>query len=335
MMLDVFRNDAFHWTELTTAIQLAPYKPTGIGKMGIFQARPVSTLTIAIELRDGKLTLVPNAPRGAMGPAKNLERRKIKDFRTLNLPQRVAVMADEVAGLRPFGKQTDVETAMGLLAQKMRVARTDLDVTHEFHRAGALKGKILDADGTTVIYDLYSEFGVSQLTHDFALDNDATDVRSKVVSCVRKIEDALGDTAMDGVEFLCSPEFMDAFVDHPQVVENLKFDRGYQNRSDLRKGFEYGGAMFREYRGTIGGSRVVPASQAIPVPLGVPDLFESYYSPAPFMDTVNTLGQEVYMKARDMDFDVGIEWQVLSCPLHICTRPSAIIKCGVNAAAIA
>lgn len=335
MLLDVFKNDAFHFLELQTAIQLAPFKPTGIGKMGIFQPRPVSTTVIAIELRDGKLTLVPNAPRGALGPAKNLERRKLKNFNTLNLPQRVAVMAEEVQGLRAFGKQTEVETAMNLLGQKMRVARTDLDVTHEFHRAGALRGKILDADGTTVIYDLYSEFGVSQLTHDFALDNDATDVRSKVVSCLRKIEDALGDTAMDGVEFLCSSTFMDALVDHPEVKENLKFDKGYQNRSDLRKGFEYGGATFREYRGTIGGNAVVPTGQAIPVPMGVPDLFESYYSPAPYMETVNTMGQEVYMKPRDMDFDVGVEWQVLSCPLHICTRPNAIVKCGLNAAAIA
>ena len=27
---------------------------------------------------------------------------------------------------------------------------------------GAVKGKILDADGTTVIYDLFTEFGVTE-----------------------------------------------------------------------------------------------------------------------------------------------------------------------------
>lgn len=335
MLLDIFRNDAFHYTELTTAIELVPFKPTGIGKMGIFQPRPVSTLTVAIEMQAGKLTLVPNAPRGAPGVHKSLERRNVRDFRTLNLPQRVSVMADEVASLRPFGKQTEVETAMNLLSQKMRVARQDLDVTHEFHRAGALKGIIYDADGETVIYNLFTEFGVTQLTHDFALDNDATDVREKVVQLTRKVEDELGDTTFDGIEFLCSPEFMDALVGHPEFKAAHEFDRAGINRADLRKGVDFGGAMFREYRGTVGGQRVVPAGQAIPVPMGVPDLFESYYSPAPYMDTVNTMGREVYMKDRVMDFDVGVEWQVLSCPLHLCTRPRAIIKCGLNAAAIA
>jgi Phage major capsid protein E len=45
-------------------------------------------------------------------------------------------------------------------------------VAAEHLRVGAIKGKILDADGSAVIYDLFTEFGVSQHTEiDFDLDN--------------------------------------------------------------------------------------------------------------------------------------------------------------------
>ena len=48
------------------------------------------------------------------------------------------------------------------------------DATLEHLRIGAIKGQILDADGTTILYDLFDEFGVSQQAEvDFDLDNNA------------------------------------------------------------------------------------------------------------------------------------------------------------------
>jgi Phage major capsid protein E len=42
----------------------------------------------------------------------------------------------------------------------------------EHFRIGAIKGQILDADGSAVIYDLFTEFGVAAHTEvDFDLDN--------------------------------------------------------------------------------------------------------------------------------------------------------------------
>ena len=49
---------------------------------------------------------------------------------------------------------------------------TKMDSTLEHLRIGAIKGQILDADGSAVIYDLFTEFGVTQHTEiDFDLDN--------------------------------------------------------------------------------------------------------------------------------------------------------------------
>lgn len=335
MMLDVFNGDAFHYTKLVLALNKIPYQPTMLGKMGLFRDEGVPTLTVAIEMQGATLTLVPTAARGTRGPAKNLDRRNIRDVRTTHLPQTVAVMADEVMGLRSFGSEQDTETAMNLLNKKMAVARRDLDLTHEWQRMGAIKGQVLDADLTTVLYDFYTLFGITKATFNFNLDIDTTDVLAKCVALKRQIEDALGGLTYSGLDVLCSPEFFDALTGYPEVKETYKYQASAELRRDKRDGFEFGGIFWVEYRGKIGVTPFVKAGRAIPIPRGVPDLFVSYYSPAPYMEAVGQDGLPFYMKSRKMDYDVGIEWDVQSNPLHICTRPEAIIECGVNAAALA
>jgi Phage major capsid protein E len=329
MMLDVFKGDAFSFTELVKAINLIPYAPTRLGQMGLFTSESISTLTVAIEMQQGVLTLVPAAPRGARGPAKNVQKRNVRDFRPVHLPQTVSVLADEVQGIRVFGSQSETETAMALLNKKMVIARRDLDLTHEFQRMGALKGNVLDADGSTVLYNYFTEFGVTQQTMDFNLDVDTTKVRGKCTSLERLIEDTLGGVMMSGIGVLASPEFFDAFVDHPAVVDTFKYTNGQPLRDNQRMRFEFGGLQIEEYRGTVNGTRFIAANKAYAFPLGVPDLFTSYFAPADYMDTVNTMGLPFYMKGRSMDFDRGLEYEVQSNPLHICTRPNAVIELSI------
>jgi hypothetical protein len=335
MMLDVFKTDAFHYTKLVAAINRLPHVPTKLGKKGIFREIGVPTLTVAIEMKAGTLTLVPAAGRGTRGPVKNPGRRSIVDVRTTHLPQSVAIMADEVIGLRSFGAEQDTATAMNVLMEKVQVARTDLDITHEFHRMGALKGQVLDSDGTTVLYDFNTLFGTTKTTFDFALDNDATDVREKCTQYKRAIEAKLGGVMMTGLDVECSAEFFDALTAHPEVKESYTHQSGQVNRADLRDGFEFGGIFWSEYRGSIGAQRFIAAGRCVPIPRGVSDLFMSYYSPAPYMEAVGTNGLPFYMKGEDMRMGVGIEYDIQSNPLHIVTRPEAIIEGGKNAAALA
>lgn len=326
MMLDVFKGDAFSFTELTAAINKIPYVPTRLGQLGLFEEEGVSTLTVAIEMQNGVLTLVPTAARGSRGPAKNLEKRNVRDFRTVHLPQTVAVMADEVQGIRTFGSQTETETAVAYLNKKLAVARRDLDITHEWQRMGALKGQVLDADATTVLVNYYTEFGVTQQTLDMALDNDATKVRSKCTSLDRLVEDVLGGVTSSGLHALVSAEFFDALVDHPSVVDTFKYTNGGPLRENQRKVFEFGNVTWEEYRGKVGATRFIAAGEGYVFPLGVPDLFKTYFAPAPYMDSVNTIGLPFYAKQKTMDMDKGMEYEVQSNPLHICTRPEAVVR---------
>lgn len=326
MMLDVFKGDAFGTTKLIAAINKIPYVPTRIGKMGLFAEEGVSTLTVAIEMQDGVLTLVPNAARGAPGPTKHEQKRTIRDFRMGHLPQRVVVMADEVQGLRAFGSETEEELAMGRLTKKFTIARRDLDITHEWQRMGCLKGQVLDADGSTVIYNYFTEFGVSQSTQAWALTTATTKVLQLCIALKRMIEDKLGGVMMTGVHVLCSAEFFDAFTSHAAVTDTYKYQMGQVLRTDRRDGFEFGNIWWEEYRGQIGATRFIAANKAYAIPTGVPDLFKSVFAPAPYMETVNTVGVPFYAKQKSLDYDVGLEVQCQSNPLHMCTRPDAVVE---------
>ena len=190
---------------------------------------------------------------------------------------------------------------------------------------GALKGQVLDAD-LSVIYNWFTEFGVSQSTLNVALSVTTTKVLQVVVGLKRTMEDKLGGVMMSGVRVLCSPEFFDALTGHPAVIESYKYQQSNFLRTDNRDGFEFGGVIWEEYRGTIGGNRFIAANKAYAIPEGVPELFKTFFSPAPYMETVNTNGLPFYMKQRSMDFDTGVEYQVQSNPLHMCTRPDAIVE---------
>lgn len=325
MMLDVFKNDAFSFTELVSAINKIPYVPTKLGAKRIFRESGINTTSVAIEMRNGVLTLVPTAPRGAPGVVKNVERRNVRDFRPVHLPQRVHVTADEVQNLRAFGSQTDVQAAMALLQQKMAVARLDLDVTHEYQRMGALKGVVLDADATTVIYNYLTEFGVSALTDGFALSNSATKVLQEIVGFKRQIEAKLGGVMVQRWECLCSASFFDALTGNAAVEDTYRYQEGQVLREDRREGFSYGNVWWEEYRGQVGSTAFIPDGHAFLYPVGVPDMFQTLFAPAPYMETVGTTGMPFYMKAKNMDYDTGVEWQVQSNPLHINTRPDCVM----------
>lgn len=327
MMLDVFKSDAFSLTQLTEAINRQPYVPTRIGSMGLFTPKPVNTLTVAVEMMNGVLSLVPTAPRGSRGPNKGLQKRTLRDFRTVHLPQEVTVMADEVQSIRVFGSESETQTAMKYLMDKAVVARRDLEVTHEFQRIGALKGTVVDADGTTVIYNYFTEFGLSQQTLDMNLDAAGTKVRGLCQTLQRMVEDKLGGQLMTGMRAFCGKAFFDALVDHPAVQDTFKYGAGNSElRKNQRMAFEFGDIIWEEYRGSVGGNAFIGDNDAFVYPVGVPDMFVTYFAPADYMETVNTMGLPFYMKGEEMRMGKGMEYELQSNPLHMNTRPEAVIK---------
>lgn len=335
MNLDVFNGDAFHLIPLSQAMSLMPYQPTRLRELGVFAESGINTVSMIVEMENGVLSMVPTAARGSPGRVETLTRRNVRSFMSVHLPQRVAVLADEVQGLRAFGSQTETEVAMARLMKKMAVAKRNLDFTIEYQRIGAIKGKIIDADGSTIISNLFTEFGVSQTTKNMSLDVSGTQLFLLFVELRRLIEDKLGAATYTQIRVLCSPGFFDALTSHTAMVDSFKYQMAQVSRADNRKGFEpTPGIVFEEYRGAAGGNAFIEAGCAYAYPEGVPDLFNTYYSPADMMSTVNTEGLPYYASIEMMDHEKGVDVLTQSNPLHLCNRPNAVVKLGINAAAL-
>ncbi|QRQ86254.1 major capsid protein [Cupriavidus oxalaticus] len=328
--LDIFNNDAFSVASLTKAINDVPHQPTRIGELGLFTEESITTTALSIEKQGTTLSLVPAAQRGAPGKPVTNDKRQLVSINTVHLPQRGAVVADEVQNLRAFGSETELEAVQTLVNKKLAKMRRNIDVTMEYQRIGAIKGQVLDADGTTVLLDLWSTFGVSQQSFPMVLGTDSTKVRLKAVAAKRLVEDALGGLMYRGLRALCSAAFFDALVGHPAVER--AYDRwmnGEFLRTDKRAGFEFAGITWEEYRGNVGGNDFIEDGDAHLVPEGVPDLFVTNFAPADYMETVNTNGLPYYAKQEAMGFNKGVELEAQSNPISICTRPRAVVKLTV------
>ena len=327
MHMDIFNDDAFSVVSLTKAIEDTPFVPGRVGQLGIFSEEGVSTTSISIEKIGSTVSLVPAASRGSSGRPMGNDKRQMIPFTATHLPQRASILADEVQNLRAFGSESEVETAQRLMNRKLAKMRRDLDTTIEYQRIGAIKGSILDSDGTTELLNLHTAFGTSVTSHNLVLGTAGTLVRNKVIEARRKMEAALGGLTYSGARVLCSASFFDALVGHAKV--EAAFDR-YMNgeflREDQRGGFYFAGVFWEEYRGQVGATKFIADGEAWMVPEGVPDLFVTNYAPADYMETVNTLGQAYYAKQEPKDFGKGIDVETQSNPIHICTRPAVPVK---------
>ncbi|MFB3816133.1 MAG: major capsid protein [Candidatus Methylomirabilales bacterium] len=335
--LDVFKADGFSMTSLTKAIIETPFRPRRIAQLGLFSEMGVPTTSVMIESKSGQLSLIQSSPRGGVPDTIGGEKRTIRSFNVIHLARESRINADSIQGLRAFGSSSEMEAVQPVVNQRLTTLRNMHEVTLEHLRIGALKGLILDGDGSTVLYNLFTEFGVSQQTADFEFTSDTLDVRAACVGVIRQIEDVLGGASYEGIRCFCSSGWFDALVGHAEVKESFKYQEGIVLRSDLRNGFRFGGIDFEEYRGSVlkaDGSGSVPfidADCAYAFPVGVQleqgDLFTTFFAPADFMETVNTIGLPLYAKmAFDEKYNRWVEIHSQSNPLPLCLIPRAVVK---------
>lgn len=325
---DIFNNDAFSVSSLSQVIVDIPRVQTVLGDSGLFTESGIATTSMMIERTGSEFKLVPAAPRGGVGQPVGLKGRSMIGVQATHLPQTGAMLADEVQGIRAFGSETEVEAASARLRAKLVVAKANLDLTLEYHRIGAVKGKILDADGVTELMDMYTTFGVSQVMQNFILGTATTKVKDKITAITRAIRTKLGGRAFSGVDVLCSAAFFDSLTGHVTVEKAFElFQQNQYARTDQRGvAFSFAGVTFREYLGGVGPQDFIAAGEAYAYPTGVSGLFQTAYAPAPYMETVNTLGLPYYAKQMVMPYDKGVEFETQSNPINFCSLPETVIK---------
>ena len=323
----IFEDDAFGVAALTAAINEQEYVPGRLASLGLFEEEGVSTLTVQIEKDGDKLALVPAGERGTSGFVVNGSKRILLPFNTVHLPQTFSITADQIQGIRAFGTQTELQAVQDVVNARLLKARRQLDATHEFHRMGAVNGKVLDADGKSVLIDIYDRFDVVRQSMSMGLNDADSNVQAQSVEALDMQEDALGNVTTSGARAFCGKTFWKKLISHPSVVETYKgSEQAASLRGDGRNSFEFGGISWERYRGKVAGIAFVPDDEARLVPEGVPEMFLSVYAPADYMETVNTQGLPYYSKVELMRFGKGIAGEAQSNPLHICTRPRAVIN---------
>lgn len=333
-MLDIFRDDAFGVVPLTDAINKLKFVPGRLGQLGIFNASGVNTTTVAIEERDGILKLIAPTPRGGPGVTLDKSKRKLRAIAVPHFEVNDAVMAEEVQGVRAWGEESAVETVMGKVAERGQEISQSFAATEEYARIGAVKGVITYADGSTL--NLFTEFGVSQVAEvnlDFDVNSGGALRKLIQDSVVRQMAKQLQGVPFSGVLCLCGDTFFDDLIANDEVraaylqqQEASQLREGYVSSGQIYGSFDFGGVRWENYRGEVDGTAFVDATKGHFIPLGVPGLFRTYYAPADYIETVNTLGQRLYAKLYEMPNGKGMHYDVQNNGLHICTRPNALIQ---------
>lgn len=172
-----------------------------------------------IEKDGDTLALVPAGERGTSGLVVAGTKRTMIPFNTVHLPQRFAIKADEIQGIRAFGSRSELQAVQDVVNKRLAKARRQLDATHEFQRMGALNGQILDADGSTVLLDIYKTFGVTRKKMSMGLNSVDTELRVKCGEALDLQEDALGSITSSGSRGLCGKNFWNKLIVHKSVKE--------------------------------------------------------------------------------------------------------------------
>jgi hypothetical protein len=338
-MLDVFRTDAFSVTTLTDAINRIKYVPGRLGSLGLFRPTGVSTLSVVIEEKDGVLELIAPTPRG--GPGHTLPRvtRRARSFRVPHFEINDAVMADEVQGVRAWGSETEVETVQGKVGERMMGHTQSMSATQEYSFVGAAKGIITYADGSGL--NLFDEFGVTP-PDDVYLDLQASSptpgaLRDAITGIARTIGGNLDDAIpFTSLYAICGDNFFDALIAHSEVRATYL---NWMAAADLRAPtvgtpvtsgswgvFNFAGVTWDNYFGKVGTQGFVDPDEAHIFPLGVPNLFRSYYAPADYVETVNTIGQRLYTRQYEMPNMKGVHLDTQMNSLDLCLRPRVLIR---------
>ena len=330
-MNNPFENPAFSMSALTAAINILPNNYGLMDSMGLFPSKPVRFRSVVVEEKNGILTLLPTMPVGSPGTVGKRGKRKLRSFAIPHIPHDDVVLPEEVQGIRAFGSESELQTVASVMAEHLQTMRNKHAITLEHLRMGALKDIILDADGSE-LYNLFDLFDITPKVVNFQLGAAGTDIKKKCLDLKRYLEKNLKGERMNGVHCLVSEEFFDAFTSHEKVV--AAYDRwqdSFALRSDMRSGFTFAGITFEEYAGEASDGddnvhRFIEAGEGHAFPLGTVDTFATYFSPADFNETANTLGQPLYAKQEPRKFERGTDIHTQSNPLPMCHRPAVLVK---------
>ena len=334
-IVNIFRNDAFSEVALTSSVERLPHLPQVLSDMDLFTPNPIRTTALAVEERNGILSLVPMSERGAPTNAeRTTERRRMRYFDVPRIHKGDTIHSHELQNVREFGQETVLMQVQAEVARRLAGPTgilTHLDYTEEYQRLAAVQGYLLDADGS-VWFNWYDEFGISKpdaIVFALAAKVPGT-LRPLINELVRGMARSSQGAFTTGttVTALCGDAFYDLFITHPDV------EKTYVNWSDaqeLRRGGAFSHFVFAEvewvnYRGSDDNSTIKIAGDEVKLfPKNAPGVFEKAMAPGESFEWINTPGKERYVvPIFDRDRNSWWRMEAYEYPLFICKRPEVL-----------
>ena len=346
MFPDIFNSDAFSLATLTTLINQEEHIPGLAGNLAFAGVgEGVATTEIAVEISNETLSLVQTSARGGPSPVNTADKNTLKALTIPHIKLEETIGAHQIQGVREFGSMSQLRGARSVVDKEIRKQTRRMDLTVEHLRLGALQGHVLDADGTTSLADLFALFNVSETVIDFNPVFDGgtgaptfESIRTLCQEVTRGMKRAL-KAEIPGARIYCFAG--DNFFDKLIECTNIKgiWDGWFMAEQRLAGNYAWGDYLFADivfnnYQGTNDQTRTTAGKVGVDPNTArffftnVPGLYEEYYAPADFMETVNTIGLPRYAKVgvdpSGMNRFVNLHTQMN--PLPICTKPATLFK---------
>lgn len=332
LSMDVFKQDAFSAISLTEAVRRSQTIPGLLGTLGLFTPKPVRTRTVAVEVKGNTLNIIQTSEPGQPRTRRANNKADIRDLRVRRIEESSTITAEQLQGIRAFGSETELKTLQKEVAERQQDCIDDLSATKERLYLSCIDGVLRDADDT-VIYDYYQTFGFSQPAEIDFNWSARTGCKKFVANNVKRpILRALGGVAPAGMRImaLCGDDFFDDLQENGEYRDTFKnTERASKLLEDTAfESVEAWGVTWINYRGTDDNSKVAIGVDKVKfIPVGVRNLFQEAFAPAPTFGFVNTLGQEWYSRiVVDKDREEWADVEIESHRLPICTRPEALLQ---------
>ena len=233
---------------------------------------------------------------------------------------------------------TQLETVARLRVEKMEGLVRRHAITKELARGVALttgdvyapSGTLKTSYGNTI--NMYQEWGITRQSTTLNLAP-TVDPKITVDALFAALQDsAYAGDALDGYVVLCSKELFSTLTSHPYLrdiytnasnfpqAENLLVGRLRSTLGQRYRQFFYGGILFVEYTGTIGGTRIIPQNQGVAFPMN-DSLGFMQFAPAQRFSSINQIAQPAYYFEKLGENDDKIEMMTESNFATILAKP--------------
>ena len=332
-MLDLFSNTPQRRIEVTNLVNEIIPVPTLLGGIDqLFRTVSVRTRTVAIQRIGNQNRLIPVSPIGAPPVELELVGGDIRPFFLRRMAKGTTVYAEELQGVTDFFNFNTVRTLDGEVAQRAAIIRDDFELTNEYMRFGAVQGIVVDADGSTVLDNWFTSWGVPAPTaFDFVLDTATTNIgviADGVITAMRQATVAGWVNGRTRVHALAGNTFYTKLINHPMYTRAyLNTPNAGQLLNAMPEMVDAFGIVWHRWveGGNLPTEFNIPDDEVRFFPVGGNEVFQRILGPAEFDPFVNQPGQEIYaMQIPDRDRGAWLRTELYQYPLYICLRPEML-----------